>query len=184
MSIPILRTKLDLDWGTTTGTGSLLLPIDCAVFDSNTWPWKYFWTKTLGTFSPVTTNAIVRESDSQFVVNGSHPSGQTVIRGIFAYVATDNISASVSLSASSSTWEGGSRQKNITLLARRYNYAGGPSGILQTYISSTSGTASASITLPATVCPQVIWLGAAIQPTGEDGLHPLPSTQAEVTFSL
>jgi len=184
MSIPILRTKLDLDWGTTTGTGSLLLPIDCAVFDSNTWPWQYFWTKTLGTFSPVTTDDIERSTTSEFLVNGSHPSGQTVIRGIFAYIATDDIEASVSLSASSSTWEGGSRQKNITLLARRYNAAGGSSGILETYISSTSGSASASITLPATVCPQVIWLGAAIQPTGEDESNPLPSTQAEVTFSL
>lgn len=178
----------------TPANSLLTLPINFSSSTGYAGPWKHFWTKTLGTYSPSLTNGFAEGVN--FSVNGSFNSGQTVIRGIFAYVATDPINVSVSLQASSSYWEPSQQypnvRKNITLLARLYNQVGGPSGLLQTFISSNSGSETLSFTLPATNCPKVLWLGAAIQPTGEDPQTSpeddqylnLPSTEAQITFSF
>ena len=183
----ILRTKCDFQWVTPSNT-LLTLPINCANHPGDSWPWEYFWTKTLGTDSPVTTSN-TEQAPASFSIDGSVSSGQTVLRGIFAYVATDPITASVSLSASATPpwdfdtgeWEA---RENKRLLARLYNATG---GLIETFIDSDNGTAEATITLPATVCPKVLWLGAAIQPTGDDpeGDPPvyLPFTEANITFS-
>lgn len=161
------------------------MPINCADFNSETWPWQYWWTKTVGTTTPVSTSAVVQSSAS-FDEQGNAVAGQTVLRGFFAYVATDPISASVSLSVSATpSWdldEGSySLRENISLVAALYSADGSQ---IESYIDTDARTASQSIELPATTCPKVLWLNASIQPTGTPPDPPFePATQANITFS-
>jgi len=184
MPTPILRTKCDFNWTTPFGA-SRLMPINCASSNTDTWPWKYWWTKTVGTASPVSTSAVVQSSAS-LNQQGNADLGQTVLRGFFAYVATDPISASVSLSVSATpawSFEGETYQlaENISLVAALYSANGSQ---VASYIDTNSRTASQSIELPATICPKVLWLNASIQPTGTPPEPPLePSTEANITFS-
>ena len=179
----ILRTKCDFQWVTPSLT-LLTLPINCANNPGDSWPWKFFKTQTLG--NPPQTQGGLQDGSGSFSIEASADAGQTVLRGIFAYVATNPIGASVDISVSASpSWdvetEKFTLRENRTLLARLYSADG---GLLETYIDSDYRTASASITLPATVCPKVLWLGAAIQPTGTPPDPPYaPATTASITFS-
>jgi hypothetical protein len=183
----ILRTKCSLQWVTPAGA-TRTLPINCANKSSDRWPWSYVTTKTTGTANPVSTSDTV-QADASFEIEANADRGQSVLRGFFAYVATDSITASVNLSASASpAWDidDGDFQarENIQLIARLYSAS---SESLQTYINKTDRSADATITLPATVCPNVLWLEAKIQPTGdapeEDPPINLPATTAKITFS-
>lgn len=179
----ILRTKCGFQWVTPSST-LLTLPINCANNPGDSWPWRYFKTQTTG--DPPQTQGGLQDGSGSFSIEAGAEEGQTVLRGIFAYVATDPIAASVSLSVSADppwdvdegTYE---LRENRTLLARLYSADG---GLLETYIDSDYDTAEATITLPATVCPKVLWLGAAIQPTGTPPDPPFkPATTASITFS-
>jgi len=183
----ILRTKCDLQWATPAGA-TRTLPINCANKSSDTWPWSYFFTKTIGTDNPVNTSGTV-QANASFDIEAESDRGQSVLRGFFAYVATDPITASVSLSASATPpWnfdgENFVARENIVLQARLYSAT---SELFETYINSTSHSANQNITLPATVCPKVLWLNVQIQPTGDapDDDPPiyLPATTANITFS-
>lgn len=182
---PILRTKCNVAYTTPSGS-TLSLPVNCAVSDSDGWPWKYFWTKTLGTGSPQLSNGFSR--GLPFIVEGNHESGQTVIRAIFAYIATDPISVTISALASGG-YNFEDNQSNFQVTARLYTPAG---GIVTTYFNEGSEQetgytdASATIDLPATVCPKIIWIGASVQPTGyfyDDYGQILPPTNASIQFS-
>jgi len=183
-NLPILRTKCDFSWTTPFGA-SRTLPINCANSDSETWPWQYWRTKTVGTNSPVSTSAVVR-SNASFDEQGDANAGQTVLRGFFAYVATDPISASVNLSVSATpSWDfdsgSYSLRENISLVAALYSADGSQ---VASYINTDVRSVSQSIELPATTCPKVLWLNASIQPTGTPPTPPFePATQAIITFS-
>jgi hypothetical protein len=179
----ILRTKCGFQWVTPFGA-SRTLPINCANNTGDSWPWKYWWTKTVGTSTPVSTSAIT-QSNASFDEQGNALSGQTVLRCFFAYVATDPIEASVNLSVSASPpWEYDSGEytlnENISLVARLYDAT---TALIETYIDTDYRDAESSFTLPATVCPKVLWLNASIQPTGTPPDPPYaPSTTASITF--
>jgi hypothetical protein len=179
----ILRNKCDFQWVTPSST-LLTLPINCANNPGDSWPWRYFKTQTTG--DPPQTQGGFQDGSGSFSLEAGAEKWQTVLRGIFAYVATDPIGASITMSVSADPpWdidEGTySLRENRTLLARLYSADG---GLLETYIDSDYNTAEATITLPATVCPKVLWLGAAIQPTGRPTAPPYePSTTASITFS-
>lgn len=161
------------------------MPINCADFNSETWPWQYWWTKTVGTTTPVSTSAVA-QSNASFDEQGNAVAGQTVLRGFFAYIATDPISASVNLSVSATpAWDGDfgtySLRENRSLTAKLYDAS---STLIESYIDTDARTASQTITLPATTCPKILWLNASIQPTGTPPNPPLePATQANITFS-
>lgn len=178
----ILRTKCDFQWVTPSST-LLTLPINCANNIGDSWPWKYFKTQTIG--DPPQTQGGLQDGSGNFYIEASAEEGQTVVRGIFAYVATDPIQASVVLKVNADppwdldegTYE---LRENRTLLARLYSADG---GLLETYIDSDGYSEYAEFVLPATVCPKVLWLGAAIQPTGTPPDPPFkPSTTATIYF--
>lgn len=179
----ILRTKCDFQWVTPSNT-LLTLPINCANRAGDSWPWKFFKTQTIG--DPPQTQGGLQDGSGSFSIEANAEEGQTVLRGIFAYVATDPIEAYVNLSVSAEPpWdveeETYELRENRTLLARLYSADG---GLLETFINSEDNDAESMITLPATVCPKVMWIGAAIQPTGTPPTEPFkPSTTAMITFS-
>jgi hypothetical protein len=182
-SIPILRTECDASYITPSGS-SLLLPVNCAKSDSDIWQWKYFWTKTIGTAAPKTTNGRERSPAASFDVEGESDVGQTVVRGIFAYIATDPISVNFQLSAYSKFADEQepteTSKDNVRIIAKLYDING---ATIATYLDLTIQNSDpdaeyvGSAELPATVCPKVLWLGAAIQPTGSS---PLPETRATI----
>jgi hypothetical protein len=168
-NLPILRTKCSVDYTTPSNT-TLNLPINCAASDSNDWPWNYFWTKTIGTATPILSNGTSRASGS-FQVDGKSVKEQVVIRGIFAYIATDPLSATISCNALMQKREDDPPELDpkYTLKAVLYEPNGSP---LSTFFDVTTSNASATVTLPATVCPKILWVGAAVQPIGADSLPP------------
>lgn len=182
----ILRTKCEFDW--TTPFGSVrTLPINCATSDSYTWPWQYFFTRTRNSYVPTSSSGTERSAASMYLEESSD-SGQSVIRGFFAYIATNPFYVSVELSASTSQpWFFDipfQARENILLVARLYS---AKTELLETFINSVSPSESQSFQLPATVCPKVLWLSASVQPTGDapDNDPPvyLPSTEAKINFS-
>ena len=92
-NLPILRTDCDVEYTTPSGS-KLNLSVNCAKSDSDTWPWKYFWTKTIGTEQPKLSNGTSRSSASMSV-DGASDTGQVVLRAIFAYIATNPLSATI-----------------------------------------------------------------------------------------
>mgnify|MGYP007086392881 CR=1 FL=1 len=174
---PILRTDCKVDYQTPSG-GTLSLDVNCAGTDSLFWEWKYFHTKTIGTATPITSNGTSRSltiGSASFEDNEECPEGQTVMRAIFAYIADQDFSVNVELEV-----EGNPDTPNLNplLLARLYSATGGQ---VTEYINTTQKTASQTIILPATVCPKVLWLGVAIQPTVS---IPLPATTGRISFSV
>jgi hypothetical protein len=150
--------------------------VNCADNDSDLWPWNYFWTKTITTIPPVTTNGTARTT-AAFSVEGASTVGQTVVRGMFAYVATQPFVGAIDLSA----WAEYTLQRdNFKMLAKLYTLDG---TLVSSFIDSVEASASAEVTLPATVCPLVLWLGASVQPTGATQTNPLPPTTASVQFT-
>jgi hypothetical protein len=147
--------------------------------NSGTWPWQYFQTQTTGD-TPQTQGGLSTGSGS-FVVEASSGEGQSVVRGFFAYIATDPINATITANVTSThdpdeVVTPDNNGENRRLIARLYSPNG---GVLATYFDTTSASASASIELPATTCPKVLWVGAAAQPYG---FTPAPATTAKVTF--
>lgn len=190
-TLGVMRTKCSVDWNTPVGSARSEW-VNCAKNNATEWPWKYTWIKTLGTYSPVPPVTTSGQSTvaASFTVDGSCPQGQTVLRGIFAYIAKNAFSATVNLSANTtSAWNPTTTypnlRKNITLQAILYNSS---SQIVTTFFSETTATSkSATISLPATTCPYILWLFAAVQPSGEDPTKPnplsLPSTTAKIVFT-
>jgi hypothetical protein len=186
MGNPIVR-KCSVDFTTPAG-GINKLPINCAVDDSEKWPWKYFYAKTLGTRIddqyPVSENGLLRGAGASFTVDGYDSKGQTVLRGFFAYVATNDITVSVTLRVNADGGDPGpNASENIKLIGRLYNPSG--NDVVQEYFNETyANEVNESIILPATVCPKILWLGAAIQPAGyNNGLEGLPITEASIQFN-
>jgi hypothetical protein len=167
----ILRTDLTVNYVTPTG-GNLDLFINCGTNDASFWNWKYFWTKTLGTSSPITINGINRNTNGNILESDSTIQGQTVIRAIFAYVANKPITINLTLEADA----GGSGQK--TELQAKLYYPDG--SLIQTFVNSTGTNSNSSITLPATTCPNILWIGALGQPVGP-GTLPDSSAKIEMT---
>lgn len=174
----ILRTKCNVGYTTPTG-GSLSLPINCANSESAAWPWKYFYTQTTETETPQTSGGIVASG-----VGATHEAaselGQAVVRVIFAYIATDPISATISASVTGWGSPTPPEQDNFTLIARLYDPSG---GVVSEFFNTSNPTKVEAVTLPATTCPLVVWVGAASQPTGVD-FPDLPSCTASAGVSL
>jgi len=163
----ILRSLKTVSYTPPAG-GNLDLFVNCAITDDESWHWKYFWTQTVGTGTPVTTNGFERSESAYVTRDASASAGQTVLRAIYAYVATKSINLNINLEADAAGI-------NTTLIARLYS----PNGTtVETFHSSNSDSFSGTITLPATVCPKILWLGAASQPSG---VSPLPATSCEIT---
>ena len=186
MGNPIVR-KCSVDFTTPAG-GINKLPINCAVDDSEKWQWQYFFTKTLGTRIedqyPVLENGILRGEGASFLIDAYGTKGQTVMRGFFAYVATDDIAVNVILKANLEGGDAGpNASDNIKLIARLYNSNGGDP--VEEYFNETySKEIEQSIVLPATVCPKILWLGVSVQPAGYiNGLAGLPTTEASIQFN-
>jgi hypothetical protein len=183
---PILRLGCQVDYLTPVGAQRKLF-VNCADHDSDVWPWNYFWTKTLNTKAPLLTssNGYVR-SAPVFTVQGSSTLGQTVVRGMFAYVASEPFSANIALSVSKAfTLD----NDNVKLGAGLYSALKGD--LVTSFVDTTAklltpenSSATETILLPATICPLVLWLSAAIQPTGEGQNKPLPSTSGSVSFEV
>jgi hypothetical protein len=150
--------------------------VNCATSNTPEWPWNYFWTRTTATKPPVTVGGYL-SSDPSFIVEGAAPVGQTVVRGMFAYVATQAFNADIFLSASAAFTLAAD---NFKMNARLYKADG---SLVSSFIESTESSASATISLPATTCPLILWLGASVQPTGETPTKPLPSTTATIEFT-
>lgn len=174
----ILRTACSVNYTTPTG-GALSLPINCANSESSAWPWKYFFTQTTETETPITSNGIVASG-----VGATHEAsselGQAIVRVIFAYIATDPISATIS--AAVTGWGSPSYPEvdNFTLIARLYSPDGGQ---VSEFFNTSNPTKVEAVTLPATTCPLVVWVGAASQPTGAD-FEDLPPCTASASVSL
>jgi hypothetical protein len=177
---PILRTNCSVDYTTPSGT-TLKLGINCAAASSDTWPWKYFWTKTIGSgnTTPKTTSA-TQEAGGSFNVEGDSDEGQVVLRGIFAYIATDPLSATITCNAKM-IQSGSTTNPNTAtykLIARLYE----PNGSQVTsFFDVSEKTKTQTVTLPATVCPKVLWVGAAVQPAGK---LPYPTCEANISVTV
>ena len=190
-----------INWKTPTNT-FLYLPVNHLSYGGYTNPFRYFWTHTRGEFKnkcPFSTERRDNgywQSAPSFEVSANsfyEGGGQTVIRGIFAYRSPDPILVNVSFKAKAEPpWTNNdppfeppiSKNENITFLARLYSQEG---GLEKTYLEEyNSRKKEIEFYLPATECPKVLWLGAAIQPTGDAPLiFPpicLPWTTAEILF--
>jgi hypothetical protein len=181
----ILRTKCDFDW--TTPFGSVrTLPINCAKSNYETWPWKYWWTKTVESSPPIISTSELLDANASFYEEGQSVSGQVVLRCFFAYIATNTMQTSVTLNVSAEPpWDedGGSYslRENRSLTAKLYNAS---TGLVESYIDTDARNAEQTITLPATTCPKVLWLNASIQPTGIPPWQSyLPPCYAKITMS-
>ena len=175
---PILRTSCQTDYFTPANTARRLF-VNCAKHDSDVWPWNCFWTKTLNTKSPLLTSSNGYERTvASFTIQGAATRGQTVVRGMFAYVATESFTANIELSVST---EFTLDRDNVKLTAGLYKASDG--ALITSFVDTASQfSVTQAITLPATICPAVLWLSAAIQPTGETPTKPLPSTSGMVSF--
>jgi hypothetical protein len=178
---PILRTHCSVAYSTPAGGSTLNLGINCAAASSGTWPWKYFWTKTIGSGNtrPVTTNA-TQEAGGSFNIDGDSDEGQVVLRGIFAYIATDPLSATIKCTAKMIVTQSTppTNTANYALIARLYE----PNGsLISSFFDENAQTKETTVTLPATVCPKVLWVGALVQPRGP---LPFPSCQASISVSV
>lgn len=163
----ILRSEQTVSYRPPAG-GNLNLFVNCAITDTDSWHWKYFWTQTIGTGTPVTTNGYERSESAYVTKDASAFQGQTVLRAIYAYVATKSIKLDIELEADAGN-------SNTTIIARLYE----PNGTaVETFHSSNGTSFSGIVTLPATVCPKILWLGAAAQPSG---VSPLPNTSCSIT---
>ena len=181
-NLPILRTHCDVEYY-TPGDSIRIMPINCAKSDSETWPWKYLFVKTLGTDPAITTDGFER-APASFTVEGetfqgSSSSGQVVLRGVFAYIATDPINVSIecelNMEGSQSVWN-----PNYYIEALLEE----PSGdTVQTFFSVQADYKSETVTLPATVCPKILWIQARVQPSGGP-LVDIPSCSGSITVSL
>ncbi len=65
-----------------------------------------------------------------------------------------------------------------TLKAVLYEPSGAP---VSTFFDVTDSNKSVSVSLPATVCPKILWVGAAVQPIGADSL---PPCEAKINVSI
>jgi len=166
----ILRYLCQVPYTTPTG-GTLNLPMNCAHTDTSSWNWKYFFTKTVGD-PPVTTNGIQRDTSGWVAHTGSAQGGQTVLRAIYAYVSTEDVSVQITMEADAGTYGG---QKKV-LKAVLYGADGSE---ISTFFDSKLATITQTVTLPATVCPKVLWLGASAQPTAIPG-SPIPNSSASI----
>lgn len=179
----ILRTKCDFDWTTPFGTVRTL-PINCAYDSSETWASKFWYVRTIGTANPNTVEFLSDGPDIEFAEFCDE--GQIVFRCFFAYVATDPITTNIELSATAAPpWNedgtGYQLRENISLTAKLYDPS---TSLIETYIDTDGHTASGAFTLPATICPKVVWLNASIQPTGIPPWQPnLPSTGVLINFN-
>lgn len=156
----------------TPGGGTLNLPMNCAHTDTSAWNWKYFWTRTYND-PPVTTNGIQRDSYGWVAHSGAATGGQTVLRAIYAYVSTEDVSVEIEMEADAGTYGGQSK----TLKAVLYDADGTEISVF--FNETTVKTFTQTVTLPATVCPKVLWLGAAAQPTAIPGF-PIPNSFASI----
>lgn len=180
-NLPILRTHCDVEYTTPAGTPRTL-PINCAKSDSATWPWKYLFVKTLGTASPSTTDGIER-APASFTVEGetfegSSSSGQVVLRGVFAYIATDPINVSITcelnMDGSQSIWNPNYESEALLDL---------PNGdTVQSFFKVNADYTSQTVTLPATVCPKILWVIAKVQPAG-GLLAEIPACSGSITVT-
>ena len=175
-NLPILRTDCDIEYTTPTG-GKLNLPVNCAKSDSDTWPWKYFWTKTIGTEQPQVSNGFIRSSAS-IDESGESSTGQVVMRTIFSYIATHPLPATIYCSANMSGSPSGF-SPNYRLIAKLYKPDGSE---VESYFDIAEGTKQVSVTLPATVCPKILWVGVAVQPFG--AAPPLPPCTANISVTV
>jgi hypothetical protein len=155
----------------TPGGGTLNLPMNCAHTDTSSWNWRYFHTKTIGD-PPVTTNGIQRDTSGWVAHTGSAIQGQTVLRAIYAYVSTEDVSVQITMEADAGTY--GGQQKSLKAIL--FNPDGSE---ITTFFDSNVAEITQTVTLPATVCPKVLWLGAAAQPTAIPGF-PIPNSSASI----
>jgi hypothetical protein len=178
-NLPILRTECDVEYKTPAGN-TLNLSVNCAKSDSNTWPWKYFWTKTIGTEEPQLSNGTSRSAASISQEEDSS-GGQVVMRTIFAYIATHPLSATINCSAKMQQTQGSTSvfSPNYRLIAKLYELNGSEA---ESYIDAREENKEATVTLPATVCPKVLWVGVAVQPSG--AAPPLPSCSAKIFVTV
>lgn len=165
---PILRTNCSVAYTTPSNT-ILNLPINCANSNTTEWPWKYFKTSTTGLKPPVT-QPEYRTSDSTMDVRESSAFGQAVVRGMFAYIATDPMTLNITMRSYFYLGEAGETAKTI-FIAKLYDPAG---GTIETYKDLTLDSYSNftevnGAILPATVCPKILWVGASIQQGSNTG---------------
>jgi hypothetical protein len=165
----------------------LTLDVNCADYDGDEWPWYFFSTETTGSGKdlngdpviPVTVGGYSRmdpatESATQTAYSGL---GQAVVRVIFAYIATDPISATIECSADTADTD--IIDPNYRMIARLYE----PNGALvEEFFDVNYSEESQTVTLPATVCPKILWVGAAAQPTGVE-IHPPAEALIIVTLN-
>jgi len=178
----ILRTKCDFDWVTPFGA-LRTLPINCASDSSENWPYQYRWTKTVETTNPISTTELVSDTDPYFHEQGQSSSGQIILRAFFAYVATDDWIIEAELKAYPDVpWSDGDRSENVSLTAKLYDAT---TNLVESYLDTSNREGSTNLTLPATICPKVVWLNASIQPTGTPppGQTGLPPCYAEITLT-
>lgn len=180
-NLPILKTHCSVAYTTPSNT-TLNLPINCANSNTTKWPWTYFRTTTTGLHPPVTVGGF-QQSDPFFsvFVDGS---GQAVVRGIFAYIATDPMTVNITMGSSYYLGEPPYGNTSTTkFIAKLYDPSGGE---IETYKDSIeTGYAQqtqVSGVLPATVCPKILWVGVSIQPAGTgDLLSPSANLEVSVT---
>lgn len=126
------------------------------------------------------------DANASFYEEGQSVSGQVVLRCFFAYVATHSMQTTITLDVfADPQWDedGGSYslRENRSLTAKLYDAS---STLIESYIDTDARNAVATITLPATTCPKVLWLNASIQPTGIPPWQPyLPICFASIEMS-
>lgn len=183
----ILRTVCEGDYRTPSGA-TTKLPVNCATSDTSGWPWKYFWTKTIGSFNPQLQNG-TNGGGAGFSVEGECSSGQTVVRGMFAYIADKPFNVYVTCEADADEHNG---KDNFTLIAKLYEIDGGEVSTIIN-LNTEERMQSSPFTCPATACPKVLWVGAASQPTQKPPdtgggtviePDPLPKTRAYVSCDI
>lgn len=173
---PILKSKCSVPFVTPSGS-TTNLPVCCASSDENSWPFLNFQVTTVGTDNPITESIISRGSSFQAQ---SMYIGQTVIRAMFAYVATQSIIFNIQTKIIG--YIGGGFTSKISgpykMFARLYELSGAE---VAEYISVEDNKESTStieeeeirtIQLPATVCPKVLWIFASYQPDKISGRWP------------
>ena len=188
---PIIRSHCSIPFITPSG-GTINLPVNCANYwadnsidpstNPNRWPWKRHTITTLSTNSPQTT-AVTEESTPYYSVSADtfELDGQTVLRTMFAYVATHPVYLYVDLRAGRDIIEDpeGVIRGNFKMYAKIFNPSGGVVRDLIDFEDENGYYHQKEFEgiAEATVCPLIVFAWCSVQPTGAAYL---PTTGASI----
>lgn len=178
----IIRSSCSAPFLTPSGS-TTNLPVCCATSDENSWPFYAFTVTTFGTDNPVTQSFFPRGAD--FQAQGMS-TGQTVVRGMFAYIATHSIIYNIETKIIGYVGQGFTQKISgpYKMNAGLYELSGAQ---IQSFINVQNNIESTStveeqelmtIQLPPTVCPKVLWVFASYQPDKIEGRWPTTFSRA------